>query len=449
MQTTTTAEQYFFERMEQLGITDQLNQIAILQTDPKDPLKNVGVNQPIFKKHEKGIEIMVYNLERAFINYTPDGGRWKKRWSIIRLHQPLPNGTKYLMPKGNGSFPFYPPSLVEKWEQKKKIETLFITEGYFKSFKGHMHGIDIIGLPSITHMKDKETGTIHKGIQSIIERCQVGKVVWLTDGDCLDIPSALVDEDGKPKDLSNRPFNFFNSVSTFQQLLDQNKDVNKYFMHINSDEIEGKPKGLDDLLCMHHDRIDEIIADMNNVSKNAGWFVKKNITFGLGQVHKYFRLGSVDDFYLFHVERRPDLKDKPFRFRGTQYQWNDKDSKCDVVVPGDAEKYFRVGDDYFEFVEIPNQHKQLERVFQTRKKGTILDDYGKMFLKHVKKFKAFCNVPDHTTFTQVLHNCFNVYSPLEFQPVDDDEVDESDCATIVGFIKHIFGDGMAQCALNG
>lgn len=446
--TDISAEQYFKERLEQLGITEEWNQIVIKQTDPKDPQKEIELPQPIFRKHDKGIEIMVYGLDRLFINYTPENSRWKKRWSIVRLFKPLPNGTKYLMPKGNGSFPFFPPKLVEKYEASTPIETLFLTEGYFKAFKAGMCGIDCIGLPSITHMKDRATGAIHQGIADVIERCKVQKLVWLTDGDCLDIAHTLVDEGGKPKDLSARPFNFFNSIQTFQQLLDSNKNVNKYFMHVNSDDIEGKPKGLDDLLCALPDQVENIVADINNVSKPGMYFTKFNITFGLGKVYSYFHIDSVDRFYMYHVEKRPELKDKQFKYRGTLYQWNEKDAKCDVVVPGDASKFFRVGDNYFKFVNIPNQHKQLERVFMERKKGTIMDDFGKDFLRHVAKFEAFCNVPDHTSFHQVIHNCFNVYSPLEFQP-DEEDCTPEDCPTIVSFIKHIFGESTAKCSING
>jgi hypothetical protein len=303
-------------------------------------------------------------------------------------------------------------------------------------------------VPSITHLKEKETGQLHQGIRDIIERCKVRKVIWLTDGDCFDIPTQLVDQDGKPKDLSTRPWSFFNSVSTFQQLLDQYKDVNKFFKHIKSDEIEGNPKGLDDLLVAHPDLAGDIVADLCNVSGRDRFAATFNITFGMSKVRKAFKLDSVDEFYQHHVERRPDLKDKKFKFRGTMYEWNEGENKCDVVVPGEASNYFRVGDNYYKFVQIPNQHKQLERVFHERRKGTITDDHGKEFLKWVPKYEAFCNVPDHMNFSPSLNNCFNVYAPLEFHP-DDDECDQSSCQTIIDFIKHIFGETLVKGEING
>ena len=48
-------------------------------------------------------------------------------------------------------------------------------------------------------------------------------------------------------------------------------------------------------------------------------------------------------------------------------------------------------------------------------------------------------MPDHFNFEQVIHNCFNVYSPLDIVP-DEDPCTEDDCPTIINFIRHLFGD---------
>jgi hypothetical protein len=443
---------YFKERMKLLGITEETNRIGIQQTNPKDPRETITVDLPIFKPHERGIEIMVYSLARTFLNYNPDGQRWKKRWSIVRLEHPVAkeDGSvmKYLMPKGAGSFPFFPPSLVAKYERKEKITTLFLTEGFFKAFKGHLHGLDVIGLPSITHLTEKSTGKMHGDVLELIQKCNVERVVWLTDGDCLDLPSKLKDEDGKGKDLFKRPFNFYNSILTFKQLLND-YDVEKYFMHIDSENIGGHPKGLDDLLIEHSDKADEIVADMRSVSKPGQYVVKFNITAGgITKVRNYFHLSDVTDFYLYHSERRKELKDKEFTWNGTQYEYSEKEGRCVVVVPGETKQYFRVGDYYYKFIDMPNQHKKLERVFVDRKKETIKDDHGAGFLKHIAKYEAFCNVPDHVNFQQVIHNCFNVYSPLDFKP-DEEECTAEECPTIIAFIQHVFGTCRQRVQLNG
>lgn len=449
---TSVQHPYYNERMQLLGITEPLNQIAIEQTDPDDTLKTKRVNQPIFRPHEKGIEIMVYSLSRHFINYTPENARWKKRWSIIRLEHPITKDDgsvmKYLMPKGAGSYPFFPPGLVAKYEAGQAIDTLFLTEGYFKAFKGYMHGMDIVGLPSITHLMEKGKGTLHTEILSLILTCHVQRVVWLTDGDCLDIPSKLTDENNKPKDLYKRPFGFYNSIVKFKQLLDD-YEVDKYFMHIDSENIAGHPKGLDDLLIAFPDHAAEIVTDLKSVSRPGPYAQRFNITAGgLTKVRNYFHLGDVTDFYLFHSEKRKDLKDAEFVWNGTQYAFDEKENRCTIIVPAASRDYFRVGDYYYKFVMIPNQHKNLERVFMERKKGTIIDDHDKLFLRHIPKYEAFCNVPDHVNFQQTMHGCFNVYSPLDFGP-DEDECTTEDCPTIISFLAHIFGHAKCRYGING
>jgi hypothetical protein len=409
---------------------------------------------PIFKRHDKGIEIIVYTLHREMIMVEREGSRYKKEWSIIRLEKPIvkPDGDtiKYLMPKGHGSYPFFPPPLVEKFENKTVIDTIYLTEGYFKAFKGAMHGIDIIGLPSITHLKNKEKGSLHDDILLLIRTCKVRRVVWLVDGDCLDISTKACDppKDSKEKiDLYKRPASFFASINTFKQLLDD-YEVDKYFAHIDTDALvqefkkcRGDVKGLDDILVAFPERVDEIVADLSSVSKNGFWFEKFNITVGLSKVREYFRLNNVNTFYLFHAERCPLIKGKEFVFNGTRYRYNEDKAECEVVIPGEAAHYFRVGDEYYKFIHKPNKYKQLERHFDGRLKSTIQDDHGKKFLTHIPKYEAFCNVPDHVNFQQVIYNCFNVYSPLDHMPTEE-ECTTEDCPVILSFLQHIFGQSL-------
>ncbi|MGN6416157.1 MAG: primase-helicase family protein [Pseudobacter sp.] len=443
--------EYFEQRMAALGITPEINKIEIMQSDPKGP-GNILVPLPIFSACETGIRILAYSIDRTTIRIDVEGSRYKKDWSIIRLEKPIvkKDGTvmKYQMPKGHGSVPFLPPGLVEKYEKKTPIKALFITEGYFKAFKGYMHGLDIIGVASITHLKDRESGGLHRDILAIIRQCKVERVVWLTDGDCLDITSKEIRED---VDLFKRPNGFYQSVNTFKQLLDD-YDPDKYFMHLDIDNIIanlGKDvkredvKGLDDLLITGASRIKEIIADLQSVSTKSDFFVKFNITRSTSKVWSHFRLDHATSFYLYHLERRKDLEGKIFTFRGTKFKYDDEKGECQVLVPGTAKDYFRVGDTYFKFVEVPNKYKQLERKFKVRQKSTISDDHGRDFIKHVTKYEEFCNVPDHVNFHQVINSCFNLYNPLDFEP-DEEECTEADCPNIIEFVKHIFGENVVH-----
>jgi hypothetical protein len=449
---TETTQSYYEKRMAQLGITPELNQVTILRNVDG---KNEFVPEPIFRPHEKGIEIIVYTLKHTTIRVEKNGGRWKTDWAIIRHERPLTNKNgdlmKYQMPKGSGSYPFFPPSLLKKYDDRTPVDVLYLTEGYFKAFKGSMHGIDIVGLASITHMKDKEKGTLHPEILELMNTCNVKRMVWLTDGDCLDISTQLEDEiTKKPKDLYKRPSNFFSSILEFKKLLDDH-DCDKYFAHIDIDNIRNENKdvtrdqvkGLDDLLITFPDRAAEIVSDLNRVSSPGFFFQKFNITHSVFKVRKHFHIDTVNEFHAFHSERRPELKSKEFIFHGTRYKYNDEKNECEVVIPGDASKYFRVGDNYYKWIQRKNMYGVVETHFRSRQKTTITDDHGKTFTKYIAKYEDFINYPDHVNYQRVMDGCFNVYNPLEHEP-NEEECGTDDCPNIISYLKHLFGESIIK-----
>jgi hypothetical protein len=228
---------YFEQRMETLGITASINKVGIWRNDLTNPGQNVLEETPVFTESEKGIDILVYTLDRNIVNYKPENSRWSKNYCLTRLKDPIVRKDggvqKYHIPKGQGTYPFFHPGLIEKFEKKVPIDILFVTEGYFKAWKGCMHGLDIVGLSSITHMKEKESGKLHADIRRLRDQCNVKRMVWLTDGDCLDITSKEL-KDGV--DLYKRPKNFFNSCENFRNVLDD-WDGDKWFYHIDGDNI--------------------------------------------------------------------------------------------------------------------------------------------------------------------------------------------------------------------
>jgi len=446
-----TNQSFFHKRLDPLGVTDENNSISLWQNDinNKDSHEEILVPVPIFREVPEGIEIALYTLDRLQITYSKEGTKAKKKFSIIRLEKPVtrPDGSvmKYKLPKGAGTHPFFPPALVDRYDKKEKFNILYLVEGYFKAWYASLNGANIVGLSSITHMKNLETGKLHDDILKLMLACDVKKVVWLTDGDAIDITQKEL-TDGL--DLSKRPKQFFGTVSTFKTLLDDYEHLEKWFFHIDTDNIlsthagtlRDHVKGIDDLLMTLDNEKSEIMMDLHTM-QSGSYFQKFNITYSTSKAYTHFHLRDVKDFYLFHAERRPELKGKEFIYNGTRYQYNEETGDCDVKIPGAAKLYFRCGDDYFKFVQMPNQYKQLERTFHSRKKGTITDDHGAKFTKFIPKYEAFCNVPDHFNFEQVIHNCFNVYSPLDFMP-DEEKCTEDDCPTIMNFIRHLFGEKM-------
>ncbi len=434
-----TPQQYFNDRMELLGVTDDINKIALLQVNTNtQPHTTELVEHSIFSAGTNGIDILCYTLTREKINFAKEGSRWKNQvYKITRLVEPKikKDGStqKYDMPKGVAVVPFFPPQLVAKFDAKETIETLVLTEGYFKAFKAAMCNIDCVGLPSITCLKDKETGELHPEIKTLVQVCKVQRIIWLTDGDCRNITTKDINESN---DLYRRPHQFFRSVASFYDLTSK-LDINRYFVHIQSDNLEGEPKGLDDLLIEFNSETKKIAKELITFDqkKDKGYYFNRfDITFGVGKVHRYFMLHDVDQFYLHHVEKRPELSTTQFKFNGTLYAYDDRENKCVIKIPSSAEHYFRVGDDYHEFVEIPDKYNNLTKTYHKRRKETIKDDNGKDIFLHIPKYKAFCNVPDHINYQRVINNCFNTYHPFAHEP------EPGECKTTLDFIKHVFGE---------
>lgn len=432
-----TENNYYKERQALYGITEEMNSVNILKYNPDGKGENILVPHKIFVPLEKGIEIVPYTLERTHITYSKPGSRMKNNtWSITRLAEPYTdkkgNPVKYLIPRGTGTYPFIPPALLEKYEKKEKIETLILTEGYYKAFKGSMHGLDIVGLTSITHFRDRDTLTIHEDIIKLIKTLTPKRVVWLVDGDCLDLPKQ---EEGKEKDLYRRPNLFFMSAYSIKRLL-EDYEVEKVFAHIRTEAHPDKPKGLDDLLNAMKGEEGKVIDDFNTWSGPNKYFHKEDFTYATNKLRNYFKLSNVNDFITWHIENGHSyLRTKEFIFNGTKYKWDDEKGQAIVVLPGDVKNFFRVGDQYHEKFPLPNKYGQLENTFHRRQKSTIIDDYSKDFIKHIQKYKAFTVVPNHVNYQEIIYSCYNLYFPFEHEP------EEGDCEATLGFLRHIFGNG--------
>ncbi len=429
---------YFDSRMAEMGVTDADNTCQVLQfdTEAKD---NVLKPMPVFsvgrEKGREGIDIYVYTLDRCKIAHGREGSRHKNlAYHITRLTHPVvkANGDvkKYHLPPGVGTFPFFPPPVIEAFEKPGDIHTLVLTEGFFKAFTAAKHGMMVVGLSSIMHFREKDSQKMYPDIIKFILKKNVKRVIWLQDGDCTNITGKEITD---KVDLYRRPNGFFQSAHTFKRLLDD-YDIEKIFAHVLTDELENKPKGLDDLLIAFPGKEKEIVDDLMNVSSSSKYFFKENITWNTRKVHSHFHLGNVLEFYLYHAEKRKDLEEKEFVFNGTHYKYNKGKNTCDVMQPADAKHYFRVGDQYYKYVHIPNKYGVKEKTFRKRQKSTIIEDHGKTICSHIQKYEEFCNVPDHLNFQPVIHSNFNMYAPFEHEPQD------GECDTILGLIRHIFGN---------
>lgn len=451
----TESQLYYNKRMEELGVTDDNNIVELWQNDltttphtlKKFPFK-------IFTCGKEGIDILVYSITAQKIVFAKEGSRYKiNDYKITRLHTPKINKDgqeqKYYIPKGVPVNPFFPPSLLQKFEAKQTIDVLYLTEGYFKAFKASLHNIDCVGLPSITCLKNKETGELHEDVLLLIKECNVKRVVWLQDGDCRDISTKQLNwkqvvngrETNVVPNLSQRPSNFFTSVQSFYNLTSKLENVERFFSHVDSVNIAGKPKGLDDLLIALPNEVTDIVNELQSFNKQKEqltYTVRFNITYGLSKVQKYFLLDDVTLFYLHHVELHPSLKEKEFKFYGSTYKYSEKENKCLIQIPRDADRFKRIGDTYYEKQIKPDHLGSYYEILDPRDKTTITDDFGKEILKHIEKYKGFVNIPNHINYQPVIDGFYNKYSPIPHE-LEDGEYTQS-----IEFLKHIFGEDKIQ-----
>lgn len=439
---------FFNERMEPLGLTQENNEFKAPIWKGTAEVADIDhwEDRKLFTEDEYGnIEIHYHSVAGAPMTYRKGTNKNAQTYIPKRLKEPVvkPNGDvmKYFIPPGSGTFPFITPGLINKYLNKEHIDTLVLTEGAFKAFKGWICGLDIIGLTSISHYRDKSTNTLHADVLRIIKTCTVEKIIWLVDGDCQDLSSKF--PENLDVDLYSRPNFFYTSARNIRTLLREDKtihDMEYYFAHINSADIDGHPKGLDDLYIEEAGKaekdkepVDELYQVINTdlLKENPSkYFTKLNLTMSLNRLTAHFSLQNHELFYLAHKEV---IEDKIFIFHGTKYQYNHTSNSVEVRVPGEASLYARVGDDYYKWVNKPDKYGNQRQELHRRRKATIIDDHGKGLCEHIPKLEAFCNLPDHINFQQYPFSCFNIYYPFKHEP------EPGGCEITLGFLQHIFG----------
>jgi hypothetical protein len=440
---------YFEIRIfDELQISKEENSVEVREFDAEMfTHKDKKVKSPIFTEDKDGnIDILVYTLDRKTIHYdnknaTPDKPNINNaRVETYQLKRYKPgnepkdkNGEpiKYQIPKGQGTYPFFHPNLLKKFEKKTKIENLILTEGYFKAFKAAKHGFDCVGLSSIHHGINKRTGSLHADIISLIEVCKPTNVYILFDGDARHLSNNWAE---KETDLHKRPNSFFTAAQNIATSLKELKDTdfNIFYSQLKSDDIPENPKGLDDLLVQYKENPEAVLKDFLSSQNITTFFEKLNITNNISRLEKWFNLKSAETFYKFYQEQIGSLA---FIWNGTKYAWDEQKNEIRVLMPAEAKNYMRVGTDYYKVVGVPSKNGVLQRQIRLWSKSTITDDHGKRFIDHVPKYDAFCTVPQHINYQQVKDNCYNKYFPFEHEAFDGDEPIRS-----LRFIKHIFGE---------
>jgi len=277
---------FFQQRMQQLGITDELNLISVFDAEAEFPQPDRYSTKIFIEDGSTGdIEILYYQIDGELIRYTHMGDGKTSHinaktylYKTRRLKEPK-GDMKYQMPVGQPTQPWFPPALVEKFLKKEKITHLVLTEGVFKAMRGSLDGLDIVGLPSITCYKNRD-GKLYDDIRRLIIQCEVDYVIVLWDGDCLNI--SLKDLQIQDE-LTKRPFTFFNSAKKISELIagieypKTRSHPGVWFAHVKSEAFQAKPKGLDDLLieAAKENKQDGVVHEIKNLLQDDYFFVKK------------------------------------------------------------------------------------------------------------------------------------------------------------------------------
>ncbi len=428
--------EYLDVRLAELKITKELNSIKV----SLDPAKTVLVDYSFFEADEYGnIVINYFTLHGNPASFKKGSNKWADRFTRKRILNPKPNAqgrfNKYLSPKGSGLKPFFPPQIISKYQDKKTFDTLFITEGEFKAFKGAMCGIDIIGIPSIHGFYDNEKAenelikTLHYEIEELIRVCKVKNVVYLTDADTMEVKWEF------EKEMTNRPISFFSGAKNFRSSMNvflqtrQIEDV--YFAHINTSFSESA-KGLDDLLVKHETASEDIVKDLLQLTKSKAYFKTMMLT-GKDYNVKLFKYFGLDGVNAFYEKYSYYIRQQEFKYKNAIYYNNYE--KVIFLRHNDTKNFMRVGGNWYKLIESINKYRETERELVPFPKGEIKDDYDefKGFLKGIPKYDSFTVFPNWANeHEEVINGAFNLYSPMYYTP------EKGEWKTIYKFLKHIF-----------
>lgn len=437
---TATKETYFHKRIHGLYNATEADYSTVLGTDlDTDEPYLTPKPRPYFRETEAGGIVMTpFGLDRKIYTYTKDTKNLLYApYEIERLAPEQVKDGKYKFPagKGLGTFPWWPVAMVEAFEAQLQNDTFIITEGWLKAWYAARFGFNITGLSSITHYHDKaKQKQIHKDIALYLQITKPKRAIILYDADATNISLKDLKEG---KDIKDRPNSFYRSALTIRELvLDYVKEI--YFAQVKPGlEFEDNvgpmdsPKGLDDLLLCMPGKEADVLKDLTSFSVTPNYFTRINISTEPGRLTSHFHLRRPELFYDAHSTV---IGYKEFVFNGTHYQFDDDAGELKVKIPGEAKNFAMVGDDYYEFVEVPDMYGHNQTQMMQRRIGTIKTWHGSQLIAHIPKYKAFCNVPNHVEFQPVLNGCYNKYAPFVHEPA------EGDCSKTMAFMEHIFGD---------
>lgn len=448
---------YCSTRLAKYGIIP-VAEVSVLENDTagdKVKLKKVKKKIEFFKPNEAdGIDIVYLELTGHIVRYRKPGTKWERPFIRQRLNPTkASDDQKYTQEKDSGVHIHLNPQIIEKYQNKTKIDTLYMTEGEFKAWTAYQHGIDIVGLPSIHAYKEKINDELHTDLQAIIKTCKVQNLVMIYDADILSVKWEKW-EKNEDYDLGKKFNSFYKSAMNIREYAKQLvKDV--YLCHIDTEFLreyvnDEQVKGLDDLFMLHKGREKDVVKELQLLRSSKKMFSYINISAeSPAKIRQYFGLikdkeGRPSVFYNTHQNK---IGTKEFVFLGFRYQYSQKLEGLEIVRHPDSDKFIRVACDYIKVIEIPENIRGIKvtrRKLEPWKSGELSRDYVnkgfKNFFDTIQKYDQFSVYPDNTDkYKQVIDNCYNLYYKITHVPT------EGNFKTIEMFLKHLFEEHYEMC----
>lgn len=415
---------FYQQRLSTMGV--QPNQNLLKTNDFPDGL-------PLFAADEEdNIRINYYDLRGYPYKYRKAGNKWGVDYYRKRLKHPV-GDFKYWQPKKSQSFPYFTPSVIDQFINRRPIDTLFFTEGEFKAFTAHLAGLPTIGFPSIHGSYDVQVERhFHEDVEKVIRECQVQNLVFITDADTL---VCNLDTKDVGKDLQKRAISFFSAIRNFHDAAvvardGKSSNLRSIYWCCLRPYLNRDTKGIDDLLLAYPAKQNQIIHELRSQEFEEFFQGTKLSETGLKRIKKQLGATSVEDYYAAYAEQ---ILEQVFTYGRCRYQLIGDELKR--LRHEDASKYMRVGPTWYKEVTNYRADGTFDTEITPWKKSEIAQDYKdfKDFIEQIPRYDAFCNVPSvNGKYRKEVGNNLNVFAPITHV------LQEGNISHSLQFLAHLF-----------
>lgn len=447
--------QYFNERMQALDIDPKAVPTFKAWHEGGTLGSRALVDAPFFECMGSGAVAINYPAIGQKVATYIEGGQEKefRRWRNTPAYlEANPTAPKYGQPRASGVQVFLTPPVLAAVASTEQIPALYLIEGEFKAWALQQLGLHAIGLSGIHGYKLRASNDVHPIIREVILATRPERIIYLHDADAQAAPWEKWEKNPET-DLGERLEDFYRAAYSFKRVYEY-AGAELYYGHHKAAFCQFGAKGIDDFLQWKQANTEPgtdwrpaVIEQLRQCRPDAPDFDFINLSTARStDLKRHFLTNRSEgnaplSFYLEHSAKLGE--DKEFIFNKGRYLFDSKTEKLILTRHEDAERFIRIGTDYYKEVFEPSPKGRPERKLRPWQKGEITQDYIKEkglkdFLNWIPKLDTFCNVPDNTANYQLIHEVngsrsYNLYQRLTHVP------EPGTWATIEAFIRHIWG----------